>query len=53
MKFNVLISTLSAAFLTLSSGSAWSQEQNSVDCSTAKEDIAHLQHEKRVLMNAW
>jgi len=47
MKFNPLLTcTLSAAFLALSSGIAWS-EQNPVDCSTAKEDLAHLKHEKK------
>lgn len=47
MKCKLLSFTLSAAILTLGSGIAWSGQQKSVDCSTAKQDIAHLQHEKK------
>jgi len=46
MKHNLLICTLSAAMMTLASGSSWSQEQQPIDCSTANEDIATLQAEK-------
>ena len=47
MKLNLLTGTLSAAILALGSTSAWSGQQNPTDCSTAADDIAHLQHEKK------
>lgn len=51
MKINLLVFTLSAALMTLGSGSSWSQdqapEQKPIDCSTATADISHLQHEKK------
>lgn len=46
MKHTLLAGTLSAANMTFACGSSWSQEQKSIDCSTAKEDIATLQSEK-------
>ena len=46
MKFKQLTCTLSAVFLALSSQIAFS-EQKPVDCSTAKDDLAHLKHEKK------
>jgi len=47
MKLKLLTATLSAAILTLGSASVWSQEQKPIDCSTASDDITHLQHEKK------
>ena len=49
MKLNLFICTLSAAFITLGSGSSWSQapDQNPIDCSTAQEDIKTLVHEHK------
>jgi len=47
MKLNLLTCTLSAALLTLGSANAWSEQQNSADCSTAADDISHLKHEKK------
>jgi len=47
MKLNRLISGLSASLLFLSCASAWSEQQSTTDCATAKEDIANLQHEKK------
>ena len=47
MKHTLLIGTLSTAIMTLASGSAWPQEQQGVNCSTANEDIATLQSEKK------
>jgi len=47
MKLNMLSCTLSLAMLSIASGNAWSQQQNATDCSTAREDIAHLKHEKK------
>ena len=45
MNNKLLICSLSAALMTLASGSSWSQDQ-AVDCSTAQDDIATLQGEK-------
>ncbi len=47
MKHTLLIGTLSAAIISLASGSSWSQEPQSINCSTANEDIATLQSEKK------
>ncbi len=47
MKTNLIIGILLAAILTFGSGSAWAEQQNPIDCSTAKDDIAHLKHEKK------
>ena len=44
MKLNILSCALSIAILSFASGNAWSQQY---DCSTAKEDISHLKHEKK------
>ena len=46
MRKNLLISTLCVAIMSLASATGWSQEQQPVDCSTAKQDIATLQKEK-------
>ena len=43
-KLSVYLLSLS---ITLASGIAWSQEPYKTDCSNAKEDIAHLKHEKK------
>jgi hypothetical protein len=43
MKLRLLTCLLSAATLTLGSSLAWAE----VDCSNAKADIAHLEHEKK------
>ena len=49
MKNNLLICTLSAAVMTLGSGSSWAQDpdQAPIDCSTAQEDIRTLVHEHK------
>jgi len=47
MKRNLLNFALSAAILTFGSASAWAEQANSTDCSTAAADIAHLEHEKK------
>ena len=49
MKPNLLICTLTAAFMTLGSGSSWSQdpEQKPIDCSDARDDINTLVHEHK------
>ena len=47
MKLNLLSAALSIAILSIASGTAWSEQQNTPDCSTAKDDIAHLKHEKK------
>ena len=44
MKLNILSCTLSIAILSFASANVWSQQY---DCSTAKEDISHLKHEKK------
>ncbi len=46
MKLTILNSSAFVILFSLVSSNVWSQ-QNSTDCSTAKEDIAHLQHEKK------
>jgi hypothetical protein len=43
MKLRLLTCLLSAATLTLGSSLAWAE----ADCSNAKADIAHLEHEKK------
>jgi hypothetical protein len=43
MKPQILTCFVSAAILTLGSSVAWAE----TDCSNAKADIAHLQHEKK------
>jgi hypothetical protein len=43
MKPQLLTCFLSAAILTLGSSFAWAE----TDCSNAKGDIAHLEHEKK------
>jgi hypothetical protein len=46
MKFNLLV--LTSFLLVLSTSSvSFASDSGSVDCSTAKEDIAHLKHEKK------
>ena len=49
MKTKLLICTLTAAVITLGSGSSWSQdpEQKPIDCSTAQQDIQTLVHEHK------
>jgi peptidoglycan hydrolase CwlO-like protein len=47
MKHKLLIGILSAAIIVLASGGSWSQEQQAIDCSTAKDDIATLKSEKK------
>lgn len=47
MKTKLLSYSIFAVITASASASVWSQQQNSTDCSTAKEDIAHLQHEKK------
>lgn len=49
MKPKRLICTLSAALMTLGSGSSWSQDPmtNPIDCSTAQDDIQTLVHEHK------
>ena len=49
MKPKLLICTLSAALMTLGSGSSWSQDEmtNPIDCSTAQDDIKTLVHEHK------
>ena len=49
MKSNLLICTLSAAVMTLGSGSSWAQDpdQKPIDCSTAQDDIKTLVHEHK------
>ena len=47
MKRYAILGTLSVAMLSFASGNAWSQQQNAIDCSTAKTDIIHLEHEKK------
>ena len=44
---NLLSSTLSAVILTLASGLTWADQHGSTDCSNAKSDLSHLQHEKK------
>jgi hypothetical protein len=43
MKFNLLSYTVTAAILTLGSGIVFAE----TDCSNAKADLSHLQHEKK------
>jgi hypothetical protein len=43
MKLRLLTCLLSAATLTFGSSLAWAE----ADCSNAKADIAHLEHEKK------
>jgi hypothetical protein len=47
MKHHLLLSTLSASILAFSSPFAWAEHPNQGDCSHAKEDVSHLQHEKK------
>ena len=44
---NLLSSTLSAVILMLASGLTWADQHSSTDCSNAKSDLSHLQHEKK------
>ena len=44
MKLNLLNSSLLTVILSFASAAVWSQQY---DCSTAKEDISHLKHEKK------
>ena len=46
MKAPYLHAVLPAALIALTISTAYAQ-QKPVDCSTAKDDIAHLQHEKK------
>lgn len=47
MKLILATSIFSIAIISLVSGNAWSQDAYKTDCSSAKEDIAHLKHEKK------
>jgi len=48
MKTHLISMTLSAVMMALASGTIWSQQQQQpIDCSTANEDIATLQAEKK------
>jgi hypothetical protein len=46
MKNSLLIAALPAAIIAISATGVAAQSK-SIDCSSAKEDIAHLQHEKK------
>jgi len=46
MKTNLIRITLPAVIMAFASGSSWSQQQQPIDCATAKDDIATLEGEK-------
>ncbi len=46
MKIKLSVYLLSLA-ATIASGVVWSQQPYKTDCSNAKEDVAHLKHEKK------
>ena len=47
MKTKILAMTFSSLFVAGMGANAWADDQASVDCSTAQQDISHLQHEKK------
>jgi len=47
MKIRIFAMTFSSLFVAGVCANALADDQSTVDCSTASQDIAHLQHEKK------